>query len=67
MKFADRFQEFYYNTGAPSDLAGYGVSAKDIGTLVTLTMEQRLENLKLNPVEFKENDVRDLLSKVVIV
>ena len=45
---------------------GYGVSTKDIELLVNLTMQQRLENLNLNPVDFGVNDVRDLLSKVII-
>ncbi|WP_319508452.1 iron-containing alcohol dehydrogenase [uncultured Methanolobus sp.] len=66
IRFADRFQEFYCDTGAPLNLTVYGVSVKDIELLVTLTIQQRLENLKLNPVDFEEDDVRDLLAKVII-
>ncbi|WP_094229120.1 iron-containing alcohol dehydrogenase [Methanolobus psychrotolerans] len=66
LRFADKFQEFYCDTSAPLNLTGYGVSTKDIELLVSLTMQQRLENLKLNPVNFGENDVRYLLSKVIV-
>jgi alcohol dehydrogenase class IV len=66
LRFAGKFQEFYCDTGAPLYLTGYGVSVKDIELLVGLTTQQRLENLKLNPVDFGENDVKDLLGKVII-
>lgn len=65
VKLVDRFQEFYFSTGAPISLNGYGLSTENIDLLVQLTIEQRMENLNLNPVDFLENDIRHLLKKVI--
>jgi alcohol dehydrogenase class IV len=48
------FKEFYEKIGKD-----------EISKLIRLTMEQRIENLRLNPVDFGEDDVRDLLQKVL--
>lgn len=66
VKLVDEFQEFYSSTGAPLSLNGYGLSADNIDLLVQLTIEQRMENLNLNPVDFRESDVRYLLKKVIM-
>ena len=65
IKFVDAFEEFYDMIGAPHSLRSYGVKKSDIDLLVKLTMEQRMENLELNPVDFNETDVRNLLEIVI--
>lgn len=66
VKFLEKFQKFYNNIGAPEHLNSFGVKKEDIDLLVKLTMEQRTENLKLNPVKLDETDVRSLLQNVII-
>ncbi len=64
-RFVERFQQFYDDIGAPQKLNPYGVRKADIDFLVRLTMEQRSENLKLNPIKFSEADIKNLLENVI--
>lgn len=62
--FAFKFHELYKRIGAPTNLSTYGVGKKNIDLLTTLTMDQRLANLELNPVPCGKEDVISLLTKV---
>lgn len=64
-KFVALFKELYKKIAAPQTLRDYHVGINDVDKLVQLTMEQRIENLKLNPMEFGEDDVRSLLKAVI--
>lgn len=64
-KFVDLFKAFYTRIGAPQKLHSFGLTSVDVGILTELTMSQRAENLKLNPLDFTENDVRALLKATI--
>ncbi len=63
--FVVKFRKFYNDIGAPKRLLGYGITKTDIGKLVNLTMEQRFDNLELNPLPFGRNELAHLLEKVI--
>lgn len=56
-KFVTAFSAFYRQICAPARLSDAGFHNVDVDQLTRLTMEQRVENLELNPVPFKEQDV----------
>lgn len=63
--FLQTTQDIYEKIQAPKDFANFGVGKVDIANVVRLTIEQRKANLELNPVSFGENDVKELLEKVM--
>ncbi|MBU1147546.1 MAG: iron-containing alcohol dehydrogenase [Candidatus Omnitrophica bacterium] len=63
--FVMKFKSLYADIKAPHTLLDYGVKKSDINNLVTLTMTQRLENVKLNPVLLGENEIFELFKKVI--
>lgn len=62
--FADALVSLYDRLGAPPTLEAWGVRAAAVPELVELTVAQRAENLRLNPVEFGRDDVERLLLAV---
>ncbi len=63
--FAQEFNKLYERIGAPPRLEAWGWKEIDVEYLTRLTMTERKANLDLNPVFFGEQEVRDLLGKVV--
>lgn len=60
--FVKKFDTFYDLVGGPRTLEAWGCTGADaIEKLTSLTMEQRMENLELNPVDFGKADVEALL------
>lgn len=59
--FAAALFALYRSISAPLDLSRFGVTRADVPRLVELTLEQRAENLKLNPVPFGAGEVTALL------
>jgi hypothetical protein len=65
--FVRKFQLFYRRIGAPRDLKAWNCSGYEAVTRLTnLTMEQRKENLDLNPVPFARVDVINLLERLCL-
>lgn len=65
LDFTKRIASFYESIGAPGDLSRYNVKSADIPFIAGLTLEQRMDNLKLNPVAIEEEGVVELLHKVI--
>lgn len=63
--FSKKFKILYKEIGAPENLSSFGVTAKDISPLAKIVMEQRKLNLDLNPVNFCEKELVELLEKVI--
>ena len=63
--FVKKFNKLYSEIEAPERLETWGWKEIDIEFLTGVTMAERKLNLDLNPVFFGEQDVRDLLTKVV--
>lgn len=63
--FVQEFDKLYSDIGAPPRLKTWGWKEIDIELLTELTMAERKANLELNPVFFGEQEVRNLLAKVV--
>jgi alcohol dehydrogenase len=62
-KFLHRVENLYLEIGAPRDFSLWGfTSHSDLEQVVKLTLEQRMENLNLNPVPFSEKNVRRVLN-----
>lgn len=60
--FLDLFNKFYNDISGPSDLRTWNCSGdEDIKKLKELTLEQRIENLELNPINFSESDLEEVL------
>ena len=65
--FLKKFNVFYDSIGAPRTVQRWQcMGKKAIEHLTALTLEQRVENLKLNPVLFERDDVVNLLERVCI-
>lgn len=62
--FADALFRVYGDVGAPLDLSGFGVTRADVPRLAELTLAERAENLRLNPVPFGAPEVTALLEAV---
>lgn len=63
--FMDAVEDFYKKIQAPDNLHQWNCKGTEaIEILTRLTMEQRNENLLLNPIVFIEDDVRELLKRV---
>ncbi|KQC04378.1 MAG: hypothetical protein APR53_03265 [Methanoculleus sp. SDB] len=65
LDFAKRISSFCDSIGAPANLSPFNVKPADISFIAGLTLEQRMENLKLNPVPIDEDGVVELLRKVI--
>ena len=65
LDFLKKFNELYKNIGAPEKLNEFSSKEIDVDFLTKLTMEQRVANLDLNPVQFGKTEVRELLNRVV--
>ena len=63
--FCEEFDIFYDNVKGPTSLKNWNVTEKDIEILSQLTLDQRLENLKLNPVDFNEPDLNRVIRSVI--
>jgi alcohol dehydrogenase len=62
-KFLSRLENLYLQIGAPGDFSSWGFkSNSDLELIVKLTLDQRIANLKLNPVPFSEQNVRNVLN-----
>jgi alcohol dehydrogenase len=62
-KFLSRLENLYLEIEAPSDFSSWGFSSgSDLESIVKLTLDQRFANLKLNPVPFQEQNVRNVLN-----
>ncbi len=59
--FADALVNVYVEMGAPLELSRFGVTRADVPALTELTVTQRAENLRLNPVPFGAAEVTALL------
>lgn len=67
-QFVENFKIFYQKIGGPKNLMQWGCEgSKAINKLTQLTLEQRMENLLLNPVLFNEADVKKLLQMVCVL
>ncbi len=65
--FINKFNQFYDRLNAPRDLKAWRCEGRGArADIVRLTMEQRLQNIKLNPVHFTEEDVQILLENVCV-
>ena len=63
--FIEAVNNFYELVNAPENFHEWNCKGSEsIKFLTNLTMEQRNENLLLNPVDFFEDDVKNLLSRV---
>ena len=63
--FLQLFDDFYNRIGAPNNLNSWGcVGSEDIQKLYDLTINQRIENLELNPIDFSNTDLIQLLNSV---
>ena len=60
--FAAALFDLYRRLDAPLTLGGWGVGPADVDRIAALTLEQRIENLELNPVEFGTPEVVELLT-----
>ena len=63
--FVREFNKLYASIGAPPRLETWGWKEIDMSFLTEVTMAERKANLDLNPVFFGEQEVRDILAKVV--
>lgn len=63
--FAEQFMDFYREIGAPRNLSSFKVSKNDLEELTRLTMEQRKDNLELNPISFGRDEVMKLIERVI--
>lgn len=62
-KFLSRLENLYLQIGAPDDFSSWGFkSDSDLELIVKLTLDQRMTNLKLNPVPFSQQNVRNVLN-----
>jgi alcohol dehydrogenase class IV len=62
-KFLSRLENLYLQIEAPGDFSSWGFkSNSDLELIVKLTLDQRIANLKLNPVPFSEQNVRNVLN-----
>ena len=58
--------KLYETTNVPTNFSRWGfVSVEDVEKITNLTMEQRQENLKLNPVNFDKSNVSRVLEKFI--
>jgi len=65
--FLKIYDDFFSEIGGPTNLNEWGiVNEKQINHIVKLTMEQRLENLMLNPLPYGEDDLRYLLNTTLL-
>ncbi len=65
--FVNKFNQFYDRLSAPRDLKAWHCKGADaMADIIRLTMEQRLQNVMLNPVHFEEEDVKALLESVCV-
>lgn len=62
--FADSLLALYERIDAPLTFARWGVGPEAVPRLVELTVEQRAENLRLNPVGFGRSELERLLADV---
>ena len=60
--FASALFDLYRRLAAPLTLGGWGVGRADIDRIAALTLEQRAENLELNPVQFGRSELVELLT-----
>ncbi|KJU81345.1 iron-containing alcohol dehydrogenase [Candidatus Magnetobacterium bavaricum] len=63
--FLDKIEKLYIEINVPGTLNSYGLYENDISLLTSLTVEQRMPNLELNPVFFGRDDVSNLLKQIV--
>ena len=65
--FINLYDSFYDEIGAPKNLSEWGiVNEAQILQIIELTLSQRFENLKLNPVSYDEDDLRYLLQTTLV-
>ncbi len=65
LDFINKIEKLYLDIQVPVTLNSYGLYEKDISWLTKLTVEQRMSNFDLNPVQFGKDDVADMLEKIV--
>ena len=64
--FLEKIEELFLQIGAPSNFKTWGFQSKaDLELIVKYTLEQRVENLNLNPIAFSEKNVRTVLERFV--
>jgi alcohol dehydrogenase len=64
--FLERIEELFLEIEAPSNFETWGFDSKgDLELIVKYTLEQRAENLILNPIAFSEENVRTVLERFV--
>jgi alcohol dehydrogenase len=63
--FHARLNELYRGINAPPTFKGFGVSKADGPRLAALTLSQKRINLELNPIEFGEPQLAELLDRVL--
>jgi len=57
--------EIYDDIGVPNDFSSYGITKKDIPTIVRATWEQRREAVGNTPFMLGEADLKAIMEKVV--
>jgi alcohol dehydrogenase len=64
--FLEKIERLFLQIGAPSNFKTWGFDSKtDLELVVKYTLEQRAENLSLNPIAFSEESVRTVLERFV--
>ncbi len=63
--FLKKFKTLYARIGAPGRLYEWRHNKINSEKLTHLTLEQRKENLKLNPVKFEEKQVLEMIRKIL--
>lgn len=64
-KFLESFNSFYKRVQAPTNLKKWNCSGDEaIDKLYSLTLNERMENLELNPIDFTQLDLKRLLRLV---
>jgi len=65
LRFVESIKYLYNKINAPNNYSHYGISNGDIDAIIELAIQQRRENLNLNPVPLGELGLREILHKVI--
>jgi len=64
--FLERIEELFLEIESPTNFKTWGFHSRDdLELIVKYTLEQRAENLNLNPIAFSEKNVRAVLERFV--